>query len=73
MTCKQLGGACDQTFTAATFEEIAALSKQHGMAMFQQQDTAHLIAMEEMKTLMQEARAMEKWYAGKKKIFENLP
>ncbi len=27
MTCKQLGGACDATFSANTFEEIAELSK----------------------------------------------
>ncbi|MFS4468741.1 hypothetical protein [Maribacter sp. 2210JD10-5] len=34
MTCKQLGGACDQEFRAYTFEEIAELSKNHGMEMF---------------------------------------
>lgn len=33
MTCKQLGGACDKEFSANTFEEIAELSKQHGMEM----------------------------------------
>ena len=38
MTCKQLGGACDQEFQAETFEEMAALSQQHGKEMFQQQD-----------------------------------
>lgn len=32
MTCKQLGGACDKEFHAQTFEEMAELSKQHGMA-----------------------------------------
>lgn len=35
MTCKQLGGVCDHPFTANTFDEIAALSKNHGMEMFQ--------------------------------------
>ena len=34
MTCDQLGGACKETFQAETFEEMAELSKQHGMAMF---------------------------------------
>ena len=29
MTCKQLGGACEQTFSTATFEEMAGLSKEH--------------------------------------------
>ena len=36
MTCSQLGGACDKEFQAETFEEMAELSKQHGMEMFQQ-------------------------------------
>jgi len=73
MTCNQLAGACEEKFTAETFEEIAEMSKQHGMAMFQQQDTAHLEAMEKMKVLMQEEGAMEKWYAQKKQAFEELP
>lgn len=34
MTCRQLGGASDQVFRAASFEEVAALSKRHGMEMF---------------------------------------
>ena len=42
MTCKQLGGACDVAFSATTFKEIAELSKQHGMEMFQKQDVAHM-------------------------------
>jgi len=45
MTCKQMGGACDETFSAETFEEMAELSKQHGMEMFQKGDEAHLKIM----------------------------
>ena len=35
MSCKELGGACGKVFHANTFEEIAEMSKQHGMEMFQ--------------------------------------
>lgn len=35
MTCKQLGGACGLAFHANTFDEMAELSKNHGMEMFQ--------------------------------------
>ena len=35
MNCGQLGGACDKEFHANTFEEIAEMSKRHGMEMFQ--------------------------------------
>ncbi len=73
MTCKQLGGACDLAFNANSFEEIAEMSKKHGTEMFQQQDEAHLKAMNEMRTLMQDPQAMGKWFADKKAAFEALP
>lgn len=73
MTCKQLGGACEERFSAETFEEIAELSKAHGMKMFQQQDAAHLAAMEKMKVLMQNPEDMQAWYTGKKAEFNALP
>lgn len=73
MNCRQLGGACDQEFRAATFEEIAEQSKQHGMEMYQQQDAAHLQAMQEMQALMQDSEQMNKWLEAKRKEFEALP
>ena len=73
MTCKQLGGACDKAFTAQTFEEIAELSKQHGMDMFQKGDKSHLEAMSKMKTLMQSPEAIQTWFENKRKEFEALP
>lgn len=36
MNCKQPGGACDKTIHANSFEELAEMSKQHGMDMFQE-------------------------------------
>ena len=48
MTCAQLGGACDLTFQAETFEEMAQLSQQHGMQMHAENDAAHLEAMGKM-------------------------
>jgi len=53
MTCKQLGGACDQEFSTETFNEIASMSKKHGMEMFQKGDEAHLKVMKEMQALLQ--------------------
>ena len=72
MTCNQLGGACEKEFHANTFEEMAEMSKQHGMKMFQQNDAAHLEAMNAMQTLMQKPGAMEEWFASKKKEFDAL-
>ncbi|MEW8627220.1 MAG: hypothetical protein AB2551_15835 [Candidatus Thiodiazotropha sp.] len=73
MTCRQLGGACDKTFHADSFEEIAEMSKQHGMEMFKIQDRAHLQAMQKMQVLMQDPDALKNWFENKQKEFEALP
>ncbi|MBT8183818.1 MAG: DUF1059 domain-containing protein [Eudoraea sp.] len=72
MTCNQLGGACDAQFHAHTFEEIAELSKNHGMEMIQKADSAHLEAMNKMQQLMKSPEAMQKWFEEKRKAFEAL-
>ena len=73
MTCNQLSGACDQEFHANTFEEIAEMSKKHGMEMFQKGDEAHLKAMNDMQALMQSPDAMAKWFEAKRQEFDDLP
>ena len=73
MTCNQLGGACECEFSAASFEEIAELSKQHGMEMFFKNDPAHLEAISNMQALMQTPGAMQEWFEEKRKEFEALP
>lgn len=70
MTCHQLGGACEKTFTADTFEEMAEMSKQHAMEMFKKKDPAHLLAMENMQMLMKEPGEMEQWFESKRKEFD---
>jgi hypothetical protein len=73
MTCKQLGGACDMAFHANSFEEMAELSKKHGMEMFQKGDKDHLAAMNEMKQLMQTPDSMNNWFENKRKEFDAMP
>jgi len=73
MKCNQLGGACEKEFCANTFEEIAEMSKQHGMDMFQKKDEPHLKAMNDMQELMKKPDAMTDWFEDKKKEFEALP
>lgn len=70
MTCKQLGGACDEEFRAESFEEMAALSHAHGTTMAEKSDEAHLAAMEEMKKIMaQGPEALQKWMAEREAEF----
>ncbi|MAZ86255.1 MAG: DUF1059 domain-containing protein [Cellvibrionaceae bacterium] len=79
MTCSELGGACNQKFQASSFDEMAELSKQHGMDMYQQKDSAHLQAMQamqamqEMQELMKDPAAMKEWFESRRKAFDDLP
>ena len=73
MTCKQLGGACDQTFSANTFDEIAVMVSKHAREMVQQGDAAHILAMNEMRSNMTSPEAMNAWMDEKRKAFNTLP
>ncbi|MDQ7042457.1 MAG: hypothetical protein Q9M34_02895 [Sulfurimonas sp.] len=73
MTCKQLGGACDEEFKAETFDEMAELSRAHGMKMFSEGDKAHVAVIEEMITLMNNPGGMQKWVENKKALFAACP
>lgn len=70
MTCKELGGACDQAFTAGSFDEIAMMVSKHAREKVQQGDPAHLQAMNEMRSNMASPQAMEAWMNEKRKMFE---
>ena len=73
MTCKQLSGACDKEFHANTFEEIAKLSKKHGMEMHQKGDQQHIKKMNEMMKLMKDPKAMKKCMDNMRKEFDASP
>jgi len=73
MTCKELGGACDQTFSAATFDDIAMMVSKHAREKVQQGDAAHINAMNEMRSQMSSPDAMNAWMAEKREAFNALP
>lgn len=73
MTCVQLGGACNQTFTANNFDEIAMMVSKHAREMVQQGDAAHIEAMNAMRQSMNSPEAMNAWMDEKRKKFNSLP
>jgi hypothetical protein len=73
MTCKQLGGACNERFIADTFEKVAEMSKKHGIEMLQKGEKAHLEAMKKMQKLMESEGDMAEWMEAKRKEFDALP
>jgi hypothetical protein len=72
MTCRQLGGACDKEFHAKTFEEIAEMSKKHGLEMYEKGDKAHIKVMKEMQEFMNNPKVMKVWMDRKRKEFNTL-
>lgn len=73
MTCKQLGGACNKTFSANTFDEIAMMVSKHAREMVQQGDAAHIQAMNDMRNTMTSPEATNAWMNEKREAFDNLP
>ena len=73
MTCEQLGGACQQTFSANTFDDIAKMVSMHAREKVQQGDLAHIKAMNEMRNNMTSPDAMKTWMDSKREAFNELP
>ena len=73
MTCKELGGACDQTFSAASFDEIAMMVSKHAREMVQKGDPEHIKAMDAMRSAMTSPDAVTAWMDDKRKKFNALP
>ena len=73
MTCKELGGACGQTFHANTFDEIAMMVSKHAREMVQQGDAAHIQAMNQMRNNMSSPDAVNAWMDDKRRKFDALP
>jgi hypothetical protein len=73
MTCKQLGGACNEAFSANSFDQIAMMVSKHAREMVQQGDAAHIEAMNEMRQSMTSPEAMDAWMNDKRNAFNALP
>ena len=73
ITCKELGGACEQAFLGDSFADVARQSRQHATEMLAKNDTDHLNAAERMKAFMATPTAMEEWMSEREIYFNNLP
>ena len=72
ITCAELGGACDLSFFAESFEEAAKQSQEHAIQMFKLRDKAHLDSAENMKTLMSSPREINNRKEDRRAYFNNL-
>ena len=73
MTCKQLGGPCNEEFHTETFDETVEMSMRHGMEMAEKGDVEHINVMDKMKEGMNNPEAMKAWVGNIQKEFNALP
>lgn len=73
MTCKQLGGPCEQEFHAETFDEMVKKSQQHGIEMAEKGALEYIKVMEIMREGMNNPEVMKAWVEKIQKEFDILP
>lgn len=73
MTCRQLGGPCDQEFRGETADDIINAQDRHLRDAARGGDEAHVPAHEDMKKRWRNPIKGMGWYRGIKKDFAALP
>ena len=73
MTCRQLGGPCDQPHRGDSADDVINAQDQHLRQAVADGDTAHESALADMKGRWKRPVSGLKWYRQAKKDFSALP
>lgn len=73
MTCRQLGGPCDQAHQGETADDVINAQDQHLKAVVADGDTTHEQALSDMKGRWKRPISGMKWYRQAKRDFAALP
>lgn len=73
MTCRQLGGPCDQPHRGETADEVIKAQDKHLKEAARDGDLAHQPAREDMKGRWRHPRRAMRWYTDTKRAFATLP
>lgn len=73
MTCRQLGGPCDQPHRGDTADDVINAQDQHLRQAVADGDTTHESALVDMKGRWKRPVSGLKWYRQAKKDFAALP
>ncbi len=73
MTCRQLGGACDQALHGETADDVIKAQDRHLREAARSGDADHEPAHEAMKRRWRRPIAAMEWYRDTKKAFARLP
>lgn len=72
MTCKQLGGPCDNAFHSNSADDVIKSQDKHLREMVAGGDETHKKALEEMQGRWKNPLKGMGWYMNTKKAFGNL-
>jgi hypothetical protein len=73
MTCRQLGGTCDEPHRGEDHNEVIKAQDQHLREVVAAGDTAHEPALKDMKARWRRPVSGLKWYRQVERDFEALP
>ena len=73
MTCKQMGGPCDQAFSGETADDVINAQDKHLKEAVAAGDAAHEPARNDMKGRWKHPIKGMGWYKDTKKAFAALP
>lgn len=73
MTCRQLGGPCDQPHRGTSGDEVIQAQDAHLKEAMAAGDETHRQAAEEMQGRWKHPRKALGWYRDAKKAFKELP
>ena len=73
MTCRQMGGPCDQAFSGETADDVINAQDQHLKDAVAAGDAAHEPALKDMKGRWKHPIKGMGWYKDTKREFAELP
>lgn len=73
MTCRQLGGPCDQPLHGETADDVIKAQNRHLKDAVKAGDAAHEHAHNEMKARWRHPKQSMEWYTSTKKEFAEIP
>jgi hypothetical protein len=73
MTCRQLGGPCDQPLHGETADDVIKAQNRHLKDAVKAGDATHELAHNEMKARWRHPKQSMDWYTSTKKEFAEIP
>lgn len=73
MTCRQLGGACEELLRGATADDVIKAQDRHLRDAVKAGDGTHTPALTGMKSRWKHPSQSMEWYSSTKKLFAETP